>query len=477
MFGPFRLLVGRRLLLEGERRVQLGSRALEILIALIGRAGEVVEREELIGYVWPNTIVDEANLRVHVAALRKALGDGQQGARYIINTSGRGYSFVAPLEWTKAEPPDPERPTDHPPAHNLPTLLTRMIGRDDALYAIVEQLPRQRLLTIAGPGGIGKTTLALAVAERLLDTYENGVCFVDLAPLADSGLVAGAVASSLGLGSPSVDAIPSLTAFLAEQRRLIVLDTCEHVIEASARLVEELVRSCHGVNFLATSREPLRAEGEHVYRLPALATPMPGGGATAEEAMAFPSVQLFVERASSSLDTFELDDATAPIVSDICRRLDGVPLAIELAAAQIGVFGVPGLAERLSDVPFLSQGRRTAFPRHQTLRAALDWSYELLSEPERKTLRRLAVLSGNFTLQTAIAIAAENEAHAADIIASLAQLVAKSLISADISGPAAYYRLLDVTRSYALAKLDESGEREEVMRRQASYFSDGQDAP
>ncbi len=357
----FRLLVGRKLLSEGERRVRLGSRALDILIALVERAGEIVEKEELIGYVWPNTFVDEANLRVHVAALRKALGDGQEGARYIINTSGRGYSFVAPVKRIKADPPNPEWPAARPPANNLPTLLTRMIGRDDALYAVVEQLPHRRLLTIVGPGGIGKTTLALAVAERLLDAYENGVCFVDLAPLADSGL-ASALASSLGLPILSVDAVPSLIAFLAEQRRLIVLDRCEHVIEASARLVEALVKGCHGVNFLATSREPLRAEGEHVYRLPALDTPMPGGGTTAEEAMAFSSVRLFAERASSSLDTFELDDASAPIVSDICSRLDGVPLAIELAAAHIGVFGVRGLAERLSDVPFLTQGRRTAFP-------------------------------------------------------------------------------------------------------------------
>jgi len=367
----FRLLVGRKLLSEGERRVRLGSRALDILIALVERAGEIVEKEELIGYVWPNTFVDEANLRVHVAALRKALGDGQEGARYIINTSGLGYSFVAPVKRIKADPPNPEWPAARPPANNLPTLLTRMIGRDDALYAVVEQLPHRRLLTIVGPGGIGKTTLALAVAERLLDAYENGVCFVDLAPLADSGL-ASALASSLGLPILSVDAVPSLIAFLAEQRRLIVLDTCEHVIEASARLVEALVKGCHGVNFLATSREPLRAEGEHVYRLPALDTPMPGGGTTAEEAMAFSSVRLFAERASSSLDTFELDDASAPIVSDICSRLDGVPLAIELAAAHIGVFGVRGLAERLSDVPFLTQGRRTAFPRHQTLRAGLE---------------------------------------------------------------------------------------------------------
>jgi predicted ATPase len=289
--------------------------------------------------------------------------------------------------------------------------------------------------------------------------------------------VANALASSLGVQIPSVDPVPSLIAFLIEQRRLILLDTCEHVIEASARLVEALAKVCHGLHFLATSREPLRAEGEHVYRLPALDTPMPEGGKTAEEAVAFSSVRLFVERATSSLDTFELNDATAPVVSDICRRLDGVPLAIELAAAHIGAFGVRGLAERLSDVPFLAQGRRTAFPRHQTLRAALDWSHELLSEADRKTLRRLAALSGNFTPQTAIAIAAENESQAADIIASLGRLVAKSMVSADISGSVAQYRLLNVTRAYALAKLDESGEREEVTRRLASYLGNAQDHP
>jgi predicted ATPase/DNA-binding winged helix-turn-helix (wHTH) protein len=449
----------------------LGSRALDLLIALVERAGEVVEKEELINYVWPNTFVDEANLRVHVAALRRALGDGQGDTRYIVCSAGRGYSFVAPIQRMEESSSAPEPPSDRPsPAKNLPILLTRIIGRDDALRAVADQLRREGLVTIVGPGGIGKTTVTLAVTERLSDRYEDGLCFVDLGPLADGELIASALSSSLGLPIISGDPIASLTAFLAEQRKLIVLDTCEHLVESVAKLVESLLRGCPGINILATSREPLRAEGEQVYRLPGLDRPPPMSVITAQEAMAFSSVKLFSERAASSLDTFELNDANSGIVSEICSRLDGVPLAIEIAAAQVALFGVRGLADRLTSVFLTTHGRRTALPRHQTLRAMLDWSYQLLSPVEQRTLRRLAVLSGNFTLRETIAIAAENQTESRNVIASLADLVAKSLVSADVSGPVAQYRLLDTTRAYALAKLDESGERTATTRRHAIHF-------
>lgn len=470
-FGPFRLLSGQRLLLEGNRPVQIGSRALDILIALVERAGEVIDKQELIRSVWRNVTVEEANLRVHVAALRRALKDGEAGARYIVNSSGRGYSFVAKIEQSEIFPSTQELvPKQTPPPQSLPRLLTRIVGRDAALLTITGQLTRHRLLTLVGPGGIGKTTVALAVAERLLETYDNGVCFVDLAPIVDPDLAASTVASALGLPTVSIDVVPNLNAHLADQRMLIVLDTCEHVIEASARLVEEILKGCSNINILATSREPLRAEGEFVHRLPPLDTPKSGGAVTAATATAFSAVRLFAERAASSFVGFTINDANAAAVGDICARLDGIPLAIEMAAAYIGVFGVQGLADQLSDAFLRAQGRRTAFPRHQTLNATLDWSYALLSEPERKALRWLSVLSGSFTLRTAIAIAEEDEARAGGVIAGLTSLVAKSMISADITRSVAQYRLLDTTRAYASTKLEEAGEREAAARRHAGYL-------
>jgi DNA-binding winged helix-turn-helix (wHTH) protein len=326
-FGPFHLLPARQLLLEGAKPVRLGSRALSILIALVGRAGEFVSKDELIARVWPHTFVEEGNLRVHVAALRRALGDGQAGNRYIVNVPGRGYSFVAPV--SRSEGTLAARPIAVEPTHNLPAPLARMVGRDDTVHALAAKLPLQRFITIVGPGGIGKTTVALAVAGALIASYKNAVRFVDLSPLADPLLVPSAVASELGLAILSGDPIPGLIAFLRDRQMLLVLDGCEHVIVAAAALAEEVIRNAPGVHILATSREPLRAEGEHVHRLPPLAAPVASASPTASEALSFPAVQLFVERAVAGLDGFELSDADAPIVADICRRLDGIALAIE----------------------------------------------------------------------------------------------------------------------------------------------------
>lgn len=250
---------------------------------------------------------------------------------------------------------------------------------------------------------------------------------------------------------------------------LLVIDTCEHLIEACAALVEAVLRGAPRLNILATSREPLRAESERVYRLPSLATPSEQAGATAAEALTFPSVQLFAERAASNLDTFELQDADSPVVGEICRRLDGIPLAIEMAAAYVDVFGMRNLAQRLGDMfLLLTRGRRTALPRHQTLRAMLDWSYALLPATEQATLRRLAMLSGSFMLQEANAVAGESDD--AVLISSLTNLVGKSLVSADVNSASVTYRLLDTTRTYAHEKLAESGEFDQIARRHAEYF-------
>src|SRR3954452_10642186 len=267
-FGPFRLLAARQLLREGDEPVWLGSRAFDILAALVERAGEVVGKEELVARAWPGTFVEEANLKIQVSALRRALGDGQGGHRYIVTVPGRGYNFVAPV--SLEEPPQAPLPPTiaSADAHNLPLAVTRMIGRDETVAALVSRLSRQHLVTIVGPGGIGKTTVALAVAERIIASYEHGVWLVDLAPLGDPLLVPSTVATVLGLEVRSDDPMPWMVAFLADKRMLLVLDSCEHVVEAAADLVAEVLRGAPGVRALATSREPPRGGGERPHRLP-----------------------------------------------------------------------------------------------------------------------------------------------------------------------------------------------------------------
>lgn len=470
-FGPFRLIAAQRLLLEGDKPVRLGSRAFDILTALVERAGEVVSKEELIARVWPATFVEEANLKIQVNALRRALGDGQGDNRYVATVIGRGYTFVAPIR--KGKPLLASLPPKTAPAarHNLPFATTRMIGRDETVTALVARLSRQRLATIVGPGGIGKTTVALAVAERLISHYEDGVWWVDLTPLGDPALVVGAVATVLGLEIHAEDPLPALVAALRDSRMLLLLDNCEHVIDAAASLVAAVLSRTSGVSILATSREPLGVQGERVRRLGPLISPVPSSGLTAKEAAAFPAVQLFVERATAIVEDFALTDANAALVVAICRRLDGLPLAIEFGAPRVEVLGIEGLAARLDDsLRLLKTQRRAAMPRHRTMQAVVDWSYGLLSEEEQRFLRALGIFAGGFTDEAAAAIAMDPATAGAEAIDRLIDLVAKSLVVADVASTRPWFRLLDTTRTYAVEKLDASGEREAIARRHAEYY-------
>ena len=472
-FGPFRLLPRQRLLLEVGKPLRLGSRALDILLALVERPGELVSKSELMARLWPNTFVEEGNLKVHVATLRRALGDGRGGTRYIDTSPGRGYRFVASVtiaeEAAFAAPPAP--PTKR--ENNLPARLTRLIGRSDTVSRLVELLPRRRLLTIVGPGGIGKTSVALAVAEQLVAAYAHGVWLIDLAPLADPRLVPAALAAAIGFEIRTETPLPGLIAFLKDKEMLLLLENCEHVVEAAAALATSILKGAPRVHILATSREPLRAEGEHVHRL----SPLPSAPASARlgaaEALGFPAVELFVERAAASLGEFELSDADAPVVAEICRQLDGIPLAIEFAAARVDAFGIRGLAARLHDrLRLLTSGRRSSSPRHQTMSATLDWSYGVLTEEEQTILRRLAIFAGGFALDAAAAVAADASRPEGEIINQVAELVAKSLVVAEAGDAEPRLRLLETTRAYALGKLAEAGERELLARRHAEYYRD-----
>jgi predicted ATPase/DNA-binding winged helix-turn-helix (wHTH) protein len=472
-FGPYRLLAAQRLLLEGDRPVRLGSRAFDVLAALVERAGEVVGKEQLIARAWPQTFVDEANLKIQVSALRRALGDGHGGNRYVITVPGRGYNFVAPVRREEALRAASAPPAPSTTPHNLPFAVTRMIGRDDAVAALVARFSRERLVTIVGTGGIGKTTVALAVAERMMASYEHGVWLVDLAPIGDPSLVPSAVATVLGLEIRSENPLHGLVAAVRDKRMMLLLDNCEHVIDAAAGLAAAILGGAPGVNILATSREPLGVAGERDYRLASLGIPQASSRSTAAEAAAFPAVQLFVERVSAIVEDFALTDANVPAVVEICRKLDGLPLAIEFAAPRVEVLGVEGLAARLDDsLQLLGARRRTTMPRHRTMRAVVDWSYGLLAEDEQEFLRSLGVFAGGFTVEAAAAVVPDAATTRNTAIDYLADLVTKSLVVADVSGTKPRFRLLDTTRAYAIEKLDESGERGRSARSHAAYYRD-----
>ncbi len=469
-FGSFHLIPAQRMLFEDGKPLRLGSRALDILVTLVESAGETVRKDQLIVRAWPDTVVDEGALRVHIAALRKALGDGRAGKRYIANNPGRGYTFVAPVTRESSGPP-PATPGGTTIANNLPVPLTGIVGRRDIIAALAAQLAQRRLLTIVGPGGIGKTTVAAAVAETVSASYADGVWFVGLASLPDPDLVPSALMTMLGISPSGANPTSGLAAWLRVKQALIVLDSCEHVTNAVAALAEEVLKAAPRVRILVTSREPLRAEGEWLHRLASLEVPPDSIDLSATEALEYSAVQLFNERAMAVVDGFTFDDADTPAVLEICRRLDGVPLALELAAARIDALGVRELAAHLDDrFRVLTSGRRTALPRHQTLGATLDWSYQLLSEAERTVLRRLAVFAGDFPLEAAVAVA--TDIASSEIVDHIGSLVAKSLVAADLRGKPSRYRLLDTTRLYSREKLKSSGEFQQVARRHAEYYID-----
>jgi len=473
-FGPFLLSPTRRVLSRDGKPVRLGSRALDLLIALVDNGKDLISKEDLLKRVWPDTFIEEANLRVHVAALRKLLGDEGTGAQYINTVAGRGYCFVAPV--VRVDEVADAAVVISSTLDVVPGLLpslTRVIGRAECVTAISNQLARRRFVTIIGPGGIGKTTVALAVGGQLIDSYSHKVCFVELASLTEERSIYGALASALGLATLGDQPLSALVAHLRSKSILIVLDNCEHMLDAVAVLAETLLRGAPSVHLLATSRQPLRGEGEFLFHLPALAFPPRTDRLSTAEALGFPAVELFAERAAASLDSFELDDSNVSTAIEICRRLDGIPLAIELAAARVDLFGVEGLASRLNDCfSILTKGRRTALPRHQTLRATLDWSFELLPEKEKLVLRRLATLLSEFTMEAAIAMGSGGERPAANIVDTITSLIEKSLVATDLGGNVVHYRLLSTTRAYALEKLKLSGEEASIALCHAAYFKD-----
>ncbi|WP_342238197.1 ATP-binding protein [Inquilinus sp. OTU3971] len=468
-FGPFRLAAGERLLTRDGVPVELGARALDILVALVSRPNEPVGKRELMAEVWPDVTVEEGSLRFHIVALRKALGDGQDGARYIATLPGRGYCFVAPVLRSSGTV-DGAATASFTGATFLPARLARMVGREDSVRALAGQLATARFVTIVGPGGVGKTTVAAAVAHELLEGFAGAALFVDFGLVTDPRLVPVAVASMLGLPIRSEDPVPGLIAHLRGRRFLLVLDSCEHVIDGAAGLAAEIFRAAPEAHILATSREALRVEGEQVHHLAPLGCPPDEPGLTAAAAGAFPAAQLFLERAAAAGAPLDLSDADAALVAEICRRLDGVALAIELAAGRVQAYGLRQTAALLDQrLPLSWTGQRNAPPRQRTLQATLDWSYGLLSEPERLVLRRLAVFVGPFTMEAALGVVTGGAVDDAMLFAAIDSLVAKSMVATRPVGAMMRYRLLDTTRAYAQQIADDA-ERAALAVRHAGYY-------
>ena len=455
-FGSFELQPRERRLLAAGEPVRVARKTFDLLLVLVENAGLLVSTEDLVAKVWPGRVL-EAWPPVQVSALRRILG-----VHAIENVTGHGYRFTLDVG-----PGEARMSTSSPRRHNLPRQLTRFIGRESEVAACSKLLATSRLLTLTGTGGIGKTRLSLEVAQQTLDAYPDGVWLVELAPLRDAEFVPHAIASVLGIfaqaGRPLVDAI---VGHLSARRLLIVMDNCEHVLQACAHLAKRLLEAAGRLTIMASSREPLHLAGETAYSLPALSIP----DVHSLEALAdSDAVRLFVDRAIAAQPDFSLTKENASSVGAICARLDGIPLAIELAAAHVRALPVDAIAQHLADrFRLLKIGDRTVAPRHQTLRAAVGWSYELLSTPEQSVLQRLAVFVGGWTLDAAEAVASGASVEAADVLDLHNRLVGKSLVVPNQDRDR--WSLLETVRLYAAERLAAGGDAETVRVRHFEHY-------
>lgn len=463
-FGRVEVRPAERRVLVGGTPAALGGRAFDVLVALIERRDRVVGKDELLELAWPGLVVEENNLQVQVSTLRRILGP-----EAIATVSGHGYRFTL----------EPDALADATPAgpagrrHRLPAPLTRFIGRAREKREVATLLAASPLVTLTGFGGTGKTRLAIEVAAGCADGFSDGAWLVELAPLADPRLVPQAVANALGVkegrGESGPDVLESLAAHVRDRRLLLVLDNCEHLVQACAHLAKALLESGPGLRILATSREALRVGGESVYALSPLAVAELGPGARAEAVAANEAAMLFVDRAGLAQPGFRLTDANAAAVAGICRQLDGIPLAIELAAARARALPVETIAERVGQrLPPGAGGDPTMHARQRTLRALIDWSHDLLAEEERIALRRLAVFAGGWTVEAAEAVVAGAPVDEPAVLDLLVSLVEKSLVVPERDS--GRYRLLDTVRHYALERLEASGESAAVRARHLAWF-------
>jgi non-specific serine/threonine protein kinase len=471
-FGHFDLRPAlRQLLLDGEP-TPVGARAFDMLLALIERRDRVVGRDELFDLVWPGLVVEENNLRQQVSALRKLIG-----AAVVLTVPGRGYCFGLSLEEDEsatqtahiAERPAAAAQMEVP--NNLPLNLPALIGREQDLLSVQALLPGAPLLTLIGAGGVGKTRFALELASAIRHAYRHGVWFVELAPVADPLLVPRAVAGALGLHEETRrPLLQTVLNYLRQRQLLLVLDNCEHLVEGCAQFVEHVLRTSAKTRILATSREALGIASEVAWRVPSLRAAEPGPHPSIEHLLSYAATELFVQRASAASPPFRLTANNAGAVARICHQLDGIPLALELAAARVKSMRVEQVAERLIDrFALLSRGVRTAMQRHQTLRSLIDWSHELLSEPERVLLRRLSVFAGGWRLEAAEEVCSDAHLARGQVLDLLTRLVEKSLVQLDEQSASPRYRMLETIRQYGHQKAAESADTQPLNNRHLEH--------
>jgi predicted ATPase/DNA-binding winged helix-turn-helix (wHTH) protein len=466
--------LGRRELRSSGIPVPLGGRAFEVVTVLVQSASEFVTKDDLMDRVWPGATVGEGTIHVHISAVRKALG---QDRAMLKTASGRGYRLLG--SWTPQQRDATAAlvysslpRTGSQPANNFPPLISRLVGRASAAQFVRDLISAYRVVTLTGPGGIGKTSLAIKAVRYLLSDFEDGGWLVELASLSDPGLVASTVAATLGLKIAGEISAEAVARAVGRRHLVLVLDNCEHVIDAAANLAETFTRLCPRTTIVATSREVLRIDGEAVYRVPPLDVPAVGQAAP-DYIMQYSAIELFVARTKALNAGFIPHAEDLASIAAICRHLDGMPLAIEFAAARAAVLSVQGVAAGLRDrFALLTAGRRTALPRQRTLRATLDWSHELLPETERRLLRRLAVFPGGFTADAAAAVMTDTGSDTPAVLDGIANLVAKSWVTLDKSGADARWILLETIRAYAIEKLIEHAGAEIAAKHHALYFRD-----
>ena len=460
-FGPFEFQVDEWRLLKEGAAVAMRPQALEVLRALVDQPGRLLTKDELMRRVWGQVIVEENTLQAHISALRKVLGPDA-----IATVSGRGYRFallVAPAK-EPAKPPTPP--------HNLPQQLTSFVGRGNEIAQITQMLSSTRLLTLTGAGGCGKTRLALQVAATVLDQYPDGVWFVELAPLSDPTLIVQAVAKALEVQEQTgKDLAETLVERLGSRRQLLLLDNAEHLLDACARLAEHLLQRCSLLAVLVTSRERLGIAGEMTYRVPSLSVPEARHDTTRDEVLAFEATRLFIERARLHRPDFDVTGKDAAALALVCRRLDGIALAIELAAPRVRAMSLEELSTRIGDrFAVLTGGSRTALPRHRTLRSLVDWSHDLLGDAEKAVLRRASVFAGGWTLEAAERVCSGDGVDRTEMLDLLTSLADKNLAVAETHTDDTRFGMLETVRHYAQDRLRESGEAEAVRDDHVEFF-------
>jgi predicted ATPase/DNA-binding winged helix-turn-helix (wHTH) protein len=463
-------LAARELRSQGIR-VPIGSRAFDIIEVLVQASGEVVTKGQLMAQVWPGVVVEDHTLQIYVSSVRRALGEDRG---ILMTASGRGYYLLGNWTCRRAHTPIDDRAETaaqcEPSSGNLPQPGPELIGRSSAIEQLRHRMSAYRMVTLTGPGGIGKSSLALDLARGMLPDFRDGCWLVELASLSNPILVPSVVASALALEIGGRLSPETVARAIGRRALVLLLDNCEHLIDAAARIAESVTRVCPNAVVLATSRELLRIEGESVFHVLPLDVP-PEQLPVTMDAVEHSAVKLFVARIGALGLRHPLEQGDFDIIAAICRRLDGIPLAIEFAAAHAAALGLKPVLSRLeSRFELLKGNRRTALPRHQTLRATIDWSYELLTETERHQLRCLAVFVGGFTLEAATAVTNAAGSNSSAVAQTLVSLVSKSLVTPEASGNVSRWRLLETIRAYALERLDECGGIQEIAQRHAEYY-------